>query len=111
MLVHARMLPFLALGFLNSMVRFGSRSHLHIMCIFVLVLHFNNVLLVYYVARAREDTEKIDRGVKRKAERLHHIATVCLSSFTYAHLLNILLAMFSLSFLIWFMSIDIKKHS
>ncbi|XP_010528541.1 PREDICTED: uncharacterized protein LOC104805617 [Tarenaya hassleriana] len=27
-------------------------------------------------ARAREDTEKIDRGVKRKAERLHHIATI-----------------------------------
>uniref|UniRef100_M4FF88 Senescence domain-containing protein n=1 Tax=Brassica campestris TaxID=3711 RepID=M4FF88_BRACM len=26
-------------------------------------------------ARAREDTEKIDRDVKRKAERLHHIAT------------------------------------
>ncbi|XP_043701194.1 senescence-associated protein SPA15, chloroplastic isoform X2 [Telopea speciosissima] len=25
-------------------------------------------------ARAREDTEKIDHGVKRKAERLHHIA-------------------------------------
>lgn len=27
-------------------------------------------------ARAREDTERIDRGVKRKAERLHHIATI-----------------------------------
>ncbi|CAF2138503.1 unnamed protein product [Brassica napus] len=27
-------------------------------------------------ARAREDTEKIDRDVKRKAERLHHIATI-----------------------------------
>ncbi|KAK3218461.1 hypothetical protein Dsin_012431, partial [Dipteronia sinensis] len=27
-------------------------------------------------ARAREDTEKIDRNVKRKAERLHHIATI-----------------------------------
>ncbi|KAK8287906.1 hypothetical protein V6Z11_D07G086200 [Gossypium hirsutum] len=27
-------------------------------------------------ARAREDTEKIDRGVKKKAERLHHIATI-----------------------------------
>ncbi|XP_039034823.1 senescence-associated protein SPA15, chloroplastic-like isoform X2 [Hibiscus syriacus] len=26
--------------------------------------------------RAREDTEKIDRGVKKKAECLHHIATV-----------------------------------
>lgn len=33
-----------------------------------------------YVARAREDTEKIDRDVKRKAELLHHIATVCSSS-------------------------------
>ncbi|XP_021766214.1 uncharacterized protein LOC110730700 [Chenopodium quinoa] len=27
-------------------------------------------------ARAREDTEKIDHNVKRKAERLHHIATI-----------------------------------
>ncbi|EXC20637.1 hypothetical protein L484_027194 [Morus notabilis] len=27
-------------------------------------------------ARAREDTEKLDRGVKKKAERLHHIATI-----------------------------------
>ncbi|KAF9592452.1 hypothetical protein IFM89_014942, partial [Coptis chinensis] len=27
-------------------------------------------------ARAREDTEKIDHGVKKKAERLHHIATI-----------------------------------
>ncbi|CAF2188333.1 unnamed protein product, partial [Brassica napus] len=27
-------------------------------------------------ARAREDTEKIDRNVKRKAERLHHIASI-----------------------------------
>ncbi|KAL1215247.1 Senescence-associated protein AAF [Cardamine amara subsp. amara] len=27
-------------------------------------------------ARARKDTEKIDRNVKRKAERLHHIATI-----------------------------------
>ncbi|KAL0824991.1 hypothetical protein Bca101_048668 [Brassica carinata] len=27
-------------------------------------------------ARAREDTEKIDRDVKRKAEHLHHIATI-----------------------------------
>ncbi|XP_039027265.1 senescence-associated protein SPA15, chloroplastic-like isoform X3 [Hibiscus syriacus] len=27
-------------------------------------------------ARAREDTEKIDRSVKKKAERLHHIATI-----------------------------------
>lgn len=27
-------------------------------------------------ARAREDTEKIDYNVKRKAERLHHIATI-----------------------------------
>ncbi|XP_021296443.1 uncharacterized protein LOC110425773 [Herrania umbratica] len=27
-------------------------------------------------ARAREDTEKIDRDVKKKAERLHHIATI-----------------------------------
>ncbi|XVF71402.1 hypothetical protein PTKIN_Ptkin12aG0034500 [Pterospermum kingtungense] len=27
-------------------------------------------------ARAREDTEKIDRNVKKKAERLHHIATI-----------------------------------
>ncbi|CAH8386000.1 unnamed protein product [Eruca vesicaria subsp. sativa] len=27
-------------------------------------------------ARAREDTDKIDRDVKRKAERLHHIATI-----------------------------------
>lgn len=27
-------------------------------------------------ARAREDTEKIDHGVKRKAERLHQIATI-----------------------------------
>ncbi|KNA25538.1 hypothetical protein SOVF_005890 [Spinacia oleracea] len=27
-------------------------------------------------ARAREDTEKIDNDVKRKAERLHHIATI-----------------------------------
>ncbi|KAF6163510.1 hypothetical protein GIB67_002515 [Kingdonia uniflora] len=30
-------------------------------------------------ARAREDTEKIDNGVKKKAERLHHIATVFIS--------------------------------
>lgn len=37
----------------------------------------NSVSWVYCVARAREDTEKIDRDVKRKAERLHHIATVC----------------------------------
>ncbi|RVW35023.1 hypothetical protein CK203_041947 [Vitis vinifera] len=28
------------------------------------------------LARAREDTEKIDHGVKKKAERLHHIATI-----------------------------------
>lgn len=27
-------------------------------------------------ARAREDTEKIDHNVKKKAERLHHIATI-----------------------------------
>ncbi|CAN8238408.1 unnamed protein product [Cochlearia groenlandica] len=27
-------------------------------------------------ARAREDTEKIDRNVKRKAELLHHVATI-----------------------------------
>ncbi|KAL4325941.1 hypothetical protein GQ457_11G004860 [Hibiscus cannabinus] len=27
-------------------------------------------------ARAREDTERIDQGVKEKAERLHHIATI-----------------------------------
>ncbi|KAI3451285.1 hypothetical protein Pfo_007950 [Paulownia fortunei] len=27
-------------------------------------------------ARAREDTEKIDHDVKRKAERLHHVATI-----------------------------------
>ncbi|KAK4480096.1 hypothetical protein RD792_013153 [Penstemon davidsonii] len=27
-------------------------------------------------ARAREDTEKIDNDVKRKAERLHHVATI-----------------------------------
>ncbi|XVF20599.1 hypothetical protein REPUB_Repub12eG0014500 [Reevesia pubescens] len=27
-------------------------------------------------ARAREDTEKIDQNVKKKAERLHHIATI-----------------------------------
>ncbi|XP_031396922.1 senescence-associated protein SPA15, chloroplastic isoform X2 [Punica granatum] len=27
-------------------------------------------------ARAREDTEKIDRNMKKKAERLHHIATI-----------------------------------
>ncbi|XP_044468675.1 senescence-associated protein AAF, chlorolplastic isoform X2 [Mangifera indica] len=27
-------------------------------------------------ARARKDTEKIDRNVKKKAERLHHIATI-----------------------------------
>lgn len=30
-------------------------------------------------ARAREDTEKIDNDVKRKAERLHHVATVRVS--------------------------------
>lgn len=35
------------------------------------------VLTFCHVARAREDTEKIDRRVKEKAERLHHIATVC----------------------------------
>lgn len=28
------------------------------------------------VARAREDTEKIDHDVKKRAERLHHVATV-----------------------------------
>ncbi|XP_019183025.1 PREDICTED: uncharacterized protein LOC109177963 [Ipomoea nil] len=28
------------------------------------------------VARARENTEKIDHDVKRKAERLHHVATI-----------------------------------
>nr|GMC96784.1 senescence-associated protein SPA15, chloroplastic [Ipomoea batatas] len=28
------------------------------------------------VARARENTEKIDNDVKRKAERLHHVATI-----------------------------------
>lgn len=28
------------------------------------------------VARAREDTEKIDHNVKKRAERLHHVATV-----------------------------------
>lgn len=33
------------------------------------------------VARAREDTEKFDRDVKQKAERLHHIATVCISRY------------------------------
>lgn len=33
------------------------------------------------VARAREDTEKIDRDVKQKAEHLHHIATVCVSTY------------------------------
>ncbi|KAL3630224.1 Senescence-associated protein spa15, chloroplastic [Castilleja foliolosa] len=27
-------------------------------------------------ARAREDTEKVDHDVKRKAERLHHVATI-----------------------------------
>lgn len=51
-----------------------------------ILLHFNPALWVYYVARAREDTEKIDRDVKRKAERLHHIATVCLSSHLYVHI-------------------------
>lgn len=30
-------------------------------------------------ARAREDTEKIDNDVKRKAEKLHHVATVRVS--------------------------------
>lgn len=35
--------------------------------------------LSFPIARAREDTEKIDRNVKEKAERLHHIATVCTS--------------------------------
>lgn len=29
-------------------------------------------------ARARKHTEKLDRDVKKKAERLHHIATVCI---------------------------------
>lgn len=67
---------------------------------------------VYYVARAREDTEKIDRDVKRKAERLHHIATVCLSSLSYMNICPPL-AMFSffLVFRILIMAIDIKKHS
>ena len=31
-----------------------------------------------FIARARKDTKKIDRGVKDKAERLHHIACVCI---------------------------------
>ncbi|XP_073293561.1 senescence-associated protein SPA15, chloroplastic isoform X3 [Primulina huaijiensis] len=30
----------------------------------------------YRAARAREETEKIDNDVKRRAERLHHIATI-----------------------------------
>lgn len=30
----------------------------------------------YFLARAREDTEKIDHDVKKRAERLHHVATV-----------------------------------
>lgn len=29
-----------------------------------------------FAARAREDTGKIDRGMKKKAERLQHIAAV-----------------------------------
>jgi hypothetical protein len=37
------------------------------------------MLTLCFVARAREDTEKIDRGVKKKAEHLQHIATVCMT--------------------------------
>jgi len=37
------------------------------------------VLVLCFIARAREDTEKIDYNVKKRAERLHHIATVCTS--------------------------------
>lgn len=34
--------------------------------------------LLCCIARARKDTEKIDRGVKEKAKRLNRIATVCI---------------------------------
>lgn len=37
-------------------------------------------LSLFFKARAREDTEKIDHGMKRKAARLHHITTVCVFS-------------------------------
>lgn len=35
------------------------------------------ILAFFWLARAREDTETIDRKVKKKAERLQRIATVC----------------------------------
>lgn len=39
------------------------------------------MLTLCFVARAREDTEKIDRDMKKRAEHLHHIATVCMAKF------------------------------
>lgn len=41
-----------------------------------IIIHQLNNYLFYLAARAREGTEKIDHDVKRRAERLHHVATV-----------------------------------
>lgn len=52
------------------------------------------------VARARKDTKKIDKGVKKKAERLHHIATVCIRKIhNCSSCSSILLAPFCANFL------------
>ncbi|KAK1302584.1 hypothetical protein QJS10_CPB12g00494 [Acorus calamus] len=38
--------------------------------------HVHLYITVVMIARAREDTEKIDHGVKKKAARLHHVAMI-----------------------------------
>lgn len=53
------------------------QMHSWILCLVCQINFFLTSFFLYWLARAREDTEKIDHNVKKKAERLHHIATVC----------------------------------
>lgn len=61
----------------------GKVQEMHLRrCLFIIICtHYRinlHLLLFCCVARAREDTEKIDRDVKEKASRLSRIATVCI---------------------------------